>query len=426
MTRSGAYSLGLGWQVVREGTVPLELSIETVESIRRRRCTEESREAGACEADADAGAAAAQHPPFLDVVDEDEVLLTEPDDAAEADTYAGADAGAHAPSGSSLPDDVSVERYLRQELRLHKRYPSNNKEEEMQRIGESARLEILRRYASSSSSSSASTNDCAIPEGEEEEEEEEDGSDSPTDENDSSVFAIDWDEGAELEEIRESRSGNFCSCHPPRGRLRAMMMDLSDSVQGALPLSADNTCCNDDSCACFRAGVGCHVENDHYCLCAGSFVEMAPPPPRPDDWTEEDEAAEQERLEAEAEDDDDDNRRPLPLVQAGCLNPAGRYQFDERAGREHAQQYLYGPDPYEQFLLGPDGKPVPLGGLPLVSPPIRFARARTPSTLTSFFPRTPVHTAAADGAESNHADAAASSKSGSAAFKPQLTTLTES
>lgn len=420
VTRSGAYSLGLDWAVLRECTVPLEMSIDTVD-IRRR--TRESRAASEPDAGAEAGAA---HPPFLDVLDEDEVLLTEPDDAADADMGAeadgpGADADAHSPG---VLGDVSVERYLSQELRVHRRYPSNNKDEELQRIGESARLEILRRFASPAPAAGAT-----IPE---EEEGEEDGSDSPSaaaaagDETLSSVLS-DWDEGAELEEIRESRSGNFCSCHPPRGRIRAMMMDLSDSIQGALPLSADNICCNDDSCACFRAGVGCHVENDHYCLCAGSFVEMAPPPPRPDGWTDEDEAAEQERLEAEAEaedDDDDDNPRPLPLVQAGCLNPAGRYQFDERAGREHAQQYLYGPDPYEQFLLGPDGQPVPLGGQPLVSPPIRFARARTPSALTSFFPRTPVHATADDGHEQKEANDAAA-KAGRPAFKPKLTTLTE-
>ena len=293
VTRSGQYSLGLDWSVQRELMAPLELSIETIAEKRRQQS--ERLEA---QSESDAAAAAALTD-TLPPDDDDEQLLTEPDPEYDEDgNVLSEDAsmfvGIRSPAGSttslaSMPviddvlsadasssfDDITIAAYKLQPLKLHKRYPSNNKDEEMQRISEEGRVRLFQRYVQVEESTSpvealaAAAAAEATPE-------------SPASESfDVAAAALRsvladprvFDESSELEFIRDSRGANFCTCHPPKGRLGAMLMNLTDSEVAALPLSDGNTCCSDDSCACFRAGVGCHVESDHYCLCAGSFVE---------------------------------------------------------------------------------------------------------------------------------------------------------
>ena len=136
---------------------------------------------------------------------------------------------------------------------------------------------------------------------------------------------------------------------------------------------------------------------------------------------------------------DFDDDHPIPLAQAGCLNPAGRYQFDERAGREHASRYLYGDDPYDALLrqdaeaagIEPTESMLSPGKF-LSSPPVRFARARTPSALPSFFAQAQAYANAVAASQSPSAAAGSSLTLLSSlptpsrkTFKPNLGTLSE-
>jgi hypothetical protein len=373
-------------------------------------------------------------------------------------TFAAAGGGDAATAQvEEVEDDISVEAYRSQELRVHRRYPSNNKSEELKRIGEDQRLELFRNYVGCAASAPPTPLSSAVGG------HSNNGSGGHHDESDDQPSAAlaavlldpsqDYDEGHELDLIRSSRGGNFCSCHPPRGRLRAMlMMDLPRDAIDALPLSKDNTCCSDDSCACFRAGVGCHVESDHYCACAGSFVELLPKKKVSrrsaaswneaaeqgnEEGTEEEMEEEEEEEEEEQQDDDEDDEdgeerraKPLPLAQAGCLNPAGRYQFDQRAAGEHVQKFLYAPwgeeDDEEEKDVEQPANNAAGGGLAnkrfsvLTSPPVRFARARTASAMPSFHFRPSAATTAASDAD---AASVASMPKRPPAFTPQLSAV---
>jgi hypothetical protein len=447
VTRSGAFSLGLDWDVQRETLAPLELSIDTIAE-RRKRAEELAEQQ---QADADAAVTA------LDDGD-DAVLLTEAEDAVGSTSAAAGDAAVQV---EEVEDDISVEAYRSQELRVHRRYPSNNKSEELKRIGEDQRLELFRNYVGCAASAPPTPLSSAVGGNSNNNGIHHD--DDVSDDQPSAALAAvlldpaqDYDEGHELDLIRSSRGGNFCSCHPPRGRLKAMLMDLPRDAIDALPLSKDNTCCSDDSCACFRAGVGCHVESDHYCACAGSFVELLPKKKvsrrsaaswneasereegdgdNDDEEAEEEMEEEEEEEEEEQQDDDDDcedgeerRAKPLPLAQAGCLNPAGRYQFDQRAAGEHVQKFLYAPwgEEEEEEEEQPTQQEQGSSGLMnkrfsvLTSPPVRFARARTASAMPSFHFRP---SAAATAASDADAASVASMPKRPPAFVPQLSAV---
>lgn len=361
VTRSGGFSLGLDWHVERELVAPIDVSIETAATTRTSRTTSnahhqrEEEQRLMTESDT-----------WLDL--DGHVIPLPADDGSPTSSLARSSNPTPPPTSTSPFDEVSIEDYLLQPLKLHKRYPSSNKSEELARIGEEGRLALFQRYAGV---------------------EGDDQRDHPSFRD---LLVSDVDERVELDAIRQSRSGHFCSCVPPRGRSRSMLVDTSTFDIASLPLSTTNTCCTDERCPCVRDGVGCHVESDHYCRCQGRFTEMKERTRRQkhdDDDSENDHDHDDDEEEADDDDgdrsnfdecdDEPDSPRPPPLVQAGCLNPSGRYQFDDRAGRDHASRFLYGADPYDE--VGDIVGPAPTARRVLVSPPIRFSRVRTLSAL---------------------------------------------
>jgi len=426
VTRSGSYSLGLGWEVQYEEVRPIDVSIDTcverIEEERRSRQNSQRTPSDRKEEEEEEEEEAirlgyiAEETLLTDAEEDDMdmVEMSESDMAAptmangspspDAVSSVGASvpalshssspytpssasapsAAAPAPAPSSLscisdesthsstssspsspsipppslsvyippptPSSrcISVEAYQSQVLRMKKRYPSPNKAEELPRIAQQERIRIFKQYA-------------GLPNAEESEAHETPASWGLSD---AMCHPSEWDESSELDLIRSSRRSHFCLCRPPRGRLRAMLMDLDPDAIAALPPNQSNACCIDDRCPCVRDGVGCHVESDHYCACQGLFVERAE-----EDKVEEEDGENDEEEEEEEEDDD----RPIPLVQAGCLNPSGRYQYDARAGNAHIFKYVYGSNPYDEDETADPSNRSRSGSL--LSPPIRFGRS---------------------------------------------------
>ena len=125
------------------------------------------------------------------------------------------------------------------EQRVSRRYPSQNVNEELPRLSERERREVL-------------------------EVEDETSRDELLRER------------AELDEIRRSRQSNFCNCKPVRRSREEELDDNDDDDDGS---SSQTQCCTDVSCPCVRDGIGCHVEGNHYCQCNLSSSSSSSRPP---------------------------------------------------------------------------------------------------------------------------------------------------
>jgi hypothetical protein len=149
--------------------------------------------------------------------------------------------------------------------KIYYHYPATNALCELQRLNETERIALLREY-------------------------------NP---------AIQFVEGEseELDDIRLSRLSNFCSCRPPQP-------DYNENGEPIYLEGVAYQCCIDpDVCPCARDGMGCHVEGNHYCLCAGRY---------------------------QGPELDGDS------PQIVCGNPHEHYEFDDYSVKQHFIDIVYG------------------------------------------------------------------------------------